>query len=107
MSWWTRLRERYAHLLEEFGSAAVAVYAVLFFGTWLGFWIAISYGFDAGENAANAGTIGGAWVATKVTQPVRIAATIAITPLAVGLWRRLRPARKPPEAPPSPVPPMT
>ena len=103
MSLWTRWRAKYEHLVEEYGSAAIATYLVLFFTTWIALWVAISWGFDPGSNAASAGTIGGAWVATKVTQPVRIGATIVITPLAVRLWRRLRPAARPPvPEPPTP-----
>ena len=95
MTWWSNWRTRYEHLVEEYGSAAIATYLTLFASTWFGFWVAISYGFDVGSGAANAGTIGGAWVATKVTQPLRIMLTIGLTPIAVRIWRRFRAPRPP------------
>jgi hypothetical protein len=58
---------------------------VLFFGTWFAFWIAIKTGFEPNDAASGAGTVGGAWVATKVTQPIRIGLTVVLTPFVVRL----------------------
>jgi hypothetical protein len=97
---WRELRSRYERLLEEYGAAAVAVYFTLFFGTLFGFWIAITYGFEPEGWVAGTGTIGGAYLATKLTQPIRIGATLLLTPLVVSAWRRLR--GQPATAAPSP-----
>lgn len=106
---WRELRSRYERLVEEYGWAAVVVYFTLFFGTWFGFWVAISYGFEPDGWVAGTGTIGGAYLATKLTQPIRIGATLVLTPLAVAAWRRLRrqaaPSEPSPEDRPSTEPP--
>lgn len=89
-AWWSGHKARYEQLVEEYGSVAVVTYLVLFLGTWFGFWVAISRGLDPAGSAASAGTVGGAYVATKLTQPARILATLALTPLVVRAWRRVR-----------------
>jgi hypothetical protein len=38
------------------------------------------------------GTIGAGWLAAKATMPIRILATLALTPLIAVLWRKWRPA---------------
>jgi hypothetical protein len=96
--WWRTQRERYEKLVAEYGWTAVGVYVSLYLGTWFAFWVAITQGIDVGTAAAGAGTIGGAWVATKVTQPIRIGATLVITPLVVAGLRRLRLRSVPPPA---------
>lgn len=92
MSLFSGWKARYQELIERFGTAAIAVYLTLFFSTWIGFWFAIRSGISVDGAAAGAGTIGGAYLATKLTQPARIALTAVITPAAVALWQRLRPA---------------
>jgi hypothetical protein len=99
-------RERYSKLVEEYGTAAIGTYLVLFFGTWVGFWLAIRSGIQVEGAMAESGTIGGAYLATKLTQPIRIAATVVLTPLVVGAWHRLRGRDRIPEVkPPPPSPP--
>lgn len=96
MSLFSGWKERYQSLVERYGTAAIVVYFTLFFGTWFSFWLAIKSGISVEGAAADAGTVGGAYVATKLTQPLRIAATAAITPIAATIWQRLR--RSSPEA---------
>jgi hypothetical protein len=98
-------------LMNEYGPIAVVVYFVIFFAVWAGFSTAISMGVNVAwgaTSAAAAGTAGtaGAWTlgyfATKVTQPLRIIATLAVTPFMAKLWKRVRksPAATEPAAPP-------
>jgi hypothetical protein len=89
-SWWERSRAKMEALASEYGGVAIGVYFTLFFGTWAAFTVAIARGFDAGGAAASAGYVGGAYIATKATQPIRIAATAALTPLVAKGIRRLR-----------------
>ena len=91
------LSERMKGALAEYGSVALVVYLVLFGSVLAGFSVAISA-------AGGVGTLAAAYIATKLTQPLRILATLAITPLvAVGLKRlqgkRGEVAVKPPPSP--------
>ena len=63
---------------------------LLFVLAMVGFSAAIVFGFQVEGSAAGAGTLAAAWLATKVTQPARIAATVVLTPLAARVARRLR-----------------
>lgn len=93
-AWWRRQSQRLKDHFAEYGWIAIAMYFVIFFLTWAGFAIAISSGLESDGSATDAGTIGAAWVATKTTQPLRIIATLAITPFVADLWFKIRP-RKP------------
>jgi hypothetical protein len=63
---------------------------VLFVLVLLGFVGAIHLGVRAESTAGKAGLWGAAWLATKVTQPLRILATVALTPLVAQVleWRK-------------------
>jgi hypothetical protein len=90
-----KLGERLKKLLEEYGPVAFAVYFGLFFLVLAGFFVAIRMGFAVESAAGSATTIGAAYIATKLTQPVRIVVTLALTPLVARAWRRLRPPPAP------------
>lgn len=87
------LKVRIERLISEYGRVALIIYFTIFAVVLAGFALAIQLGYSAafseatGDSVATAsavstaGTWGAAWVATKVTQPLRIAATIALTPL--------------------------
>jgi hypothetical protein len=83
-------REKLKALLEEYGGLALATYFVIFALTLAGFAIAISYGFEVEGASGNVGLLGAAWLATKLTQPLRIAGTLALTPILAVVMRRLR-----------------
>ena len=89
-AWWRSWRARYESTIAEYGNAAIAVYLAIFAVTIAGFWVAIRSGIEIESATGVAGSVGAAWIATKATQPLRIGATIAITPLAVQLVRRFR-----------------
>jgi hypothetical protein len=88
-------REKLKVLLEEYGRMAVWIYLVIWLVVLAGFATAISAGFNAGFNvksvsASGMGVLGAAWLATKLTQPLRIAATLLLTPAistALKKWR--------------------
>jgi hypothetical protein len=85
------LRRRLERLFADYGTVAIATYFGIFFCTWGGFASAIALGVHVDGAATGAGTIGAAWLATKVTQPLRIGATLVLTPVAARVWHRLRP----------------
>jgi hypothetical protein len=72
----------------EYGSVAVAVYLAIFALAFVGFWAAIRFGWSSSSTAANVGSWTAAYIATKVTQPLRIVATVAVTPLIARIFSR-------------------
>lgn len=81
-------------LLAEYGPIAITIYLVLFAAVLVGAYVAIHAGWSPTGVVGNAGAWAGAYVVTKLTQPLRIAATVLLTPLVGRLWRRA-PATKP------------
>lgn len=99
MARWRQARQRYQALVERYGSIAIGTYLAIFFGVLLLFWVALGAGMDLGAGfqrlgidtasaTSRSGTLVVAWGFTKLTQPLRIAATIALTPLFARLRRK-------------------
>lgn len=89
------MRDKLKLLLEEYGRVAIWVYLVIWLTVLAGFALAISLGFDAKGGAAGLGILGAAWVATKLTQPLRIGATLLMTPVVAATLKRLRQRAEP------------
>ena len=89
-------------LLAEYGTVAVIVYFTIFFAVLAGFWLAIRFGWRPTSAAGTAGTFAAAYIATKLTQPIRIAATIVVTPVVANLYERMRGRREPAPNDPGP-----
>ena len=87
------LTERWKTLLPEYGKIALTTYFAIFFLVLGGFTLAIRLGFRPEEGSATgwAGTMAGAWAATKLTQPLRILGTLALTPFIARIVRRTPP----------------
>lgn len=92
------MKARMTKLLEEYGSVALTTYLVIWVAVLAAFAVALQAGIEVKSAAGTTGLLAGAWVATKLTQPLRILATLALTPFVAALWRKLRPAAaaKPP-----------
>lgn len=106
-------REKLKSLLAEYGNVALITYLVIWVLTLTGFAIAISTGVNVDAvmgsiarffgsswegRTSGAGLAGLTWLATKLTQPLRIAATVALTPFVASLLRKRRGlSEKPPE----------
>ena len=85
------MRKTLKQYAVEYGTVFVVVYLAIFTIGWVGFWAAIRFGWtDPGEQttAAKWGTWGAAYLANKVAQPVRIIASVAITPPIAKVWER-------------------
>jgi hypothetical protein len=94
--------ERFKALLAEWGPLFFIVWFGIFGLVLVGFALAIKFGFRVESSAGTWGTWGAAWVATQVVKPVRIAATIVITPALGALLKRFRRSRSiAPGAPPA------
>jgi len=87
-------KERLKKLMAEFGKLGLVIYLILFALVLLGFVVAIQTGFHVESTAGKAGLWGAAWLATKVTQPLRILATLALTPIVAQALKRWK---KPPQ----------
>ena len=87
-------------IFAEYGTVAIVLYLTIFATTLAGFAVAISFGVAPDSTAGSVGTFAAAWLATKLTQPLRILATLALTPLVAGGLKRLR--RKPDASTPGP-----
>ena len=83
------MRRTFKSILAEYGGVALAVYLTIFFAVLGGFWIAINMGWRPASAAGNVGTFTAAYLATKLTQPLRIAATLALTPLVAKVYERV------------------
>ena len=82
------MRKRLESILAEYGTVAIVVYFTIFFATLAGFFVAIRMGWRTSSAGGQAGTLAAAWIATKLTQPVRIAATLVLTPVVAKLYER-------------------
>jgi len=89
---------RLKELLAEYGQVALWIYLAIFALVLVGFMFAIKLGVKLEGTAGELGTWGAAWVATKLTQPLRIGATVVLTPFVA---HALRLRRRPKD--PSPV----
>lgn len=89
------MKERLQQILAEYGPIAVVVYLTIFFIVLFAAWAAIHFGWRPESVAASVGTFTAAYLFTKLTQPVRIALTLALTPIVGRVYHRI--ARKPPE----------
>lgn len=74
------------NLFSKYGRMGVFVYFIIFFLTLFGFWVMLRTGINIRtwsffSELGDIGTIGLAYAATKITQPIRIALTLLITPL--------------------------
>ncbi len=83
------VRKTLKNIFAEYGTIAVVVYLTIFALVLFGFWGAIHLGWQPQSVTANVGGFTAAYLATKVTQPVRIASTLAITPVVAKVYGRL------------------
>ena len=72
-------------LFSKYGRTGIIVYFSIFFLTLFGFWMLLTVGVDIRtwsyfSALGDVGAIGLAYAATKITQPLRIALTLVLTP---------------------------
>jgi hypothetical protein len=84
-------------LVAEWGPLLAVVWFSIFAIVLVGFALAIQLGFETQSTAGTLGTWGAAYVATQLTKPLRLAATVLITPALGAFLRRLRRRGAPPE----------
>lgn len=82
------LRARYEKLVAEYGKIAIITYFTLYFAVIAGSWVAIASGWQSDSALEGAGKFAVIYGILKITQPFRILATLALTPLVARLVRR-------------------
>jgi hypothetical protein len=79
---------KFRDLIVEYGVIAIIVHYIIFALVIVGFWAAIRAGWQPSSAAGSMGSWGAAYVATKITQPLRIVATLAVTPFIAKIYER-------------------
>ena len=81
--------EKFRNVMVEYGVIALVIHYVIFAIVITGFWFAIRSGWRSSGTSGNVGTWGAAYLAAKITQPLRIIATVAITPFVARVYERI------------------
>ena len=89
------MKEKLQKLMAEYGRVALVVYLSTFVISMVGFSFAIMQGFEVEGASSTAGTLGAAWVATKLTQPIRIGVTVLLTPIIGNIINRRKKSKSP------------
>jgi hypothetical protein len=88
-------RQRLRRFLLEFGALGLGVHYFVYALALIAFALSIQHSGTLPASSGRLGVWAAAYVATKLTMPLRVLLTVALTPLLRGLIRRLR---KPPVA---------
>lgn len=83
------LLDRFKVLVLEYGVTALVVHYVIFALVIVGFWAAIRLGWQPAGTAANVGAWTAAYVMSKIVQPLRIVATLAVTPFVARMYEQV------------------
>jgi hypothetical protein len=88
------LKERLKTLLLDYGKIAIITYFTIFFLVLGAFFIGISAGLKKPDGETSKlgllAMLGAAYGATKLTQPIRILVTLALTPVLGRGWARIQ-----------------
>ena len=83
------MRKSLQQVLAEYGRVALVVYFAIFLAVLVGSWTAIRLGWRPENAPGDVGALTAAYLVTKLTQPLRIAVTLAFTPLVAKVQERL------------------
>lgn len=89
------MKARLEKLLAEYGKVALWTYLSISLLTIAGFAIAFASGFSPSSATGMLGVLGAAWVASKATILLRIAITLALTPVVAAVVRRITKRKTP------------
>ncbi len=82
------VRKTLQSILAEYGTIALVLYLSIFALVLGGFTTAMWLGWRPTGATGTVGTLTAAYIATKLTQPVRIGATLVLTPIVARLYER-------------------
>lgn len=83
------MKDRLEKLLAEYGKVALITYLALSVLAIAGFSVAIAIGAEPSTATGFFGVVAAGWLAAKATMPLRILATLAMTPLIAAVVRKL------------------
>lgn len=84
------LKERLKKQFTEYPRIAIATYLTLSILSIAGFSIAIGVGAQPSSATGTLGVIGAGWVAAKALMPLRILATLGLTPMIAAVVSRFK-----------------
>ena len=83
------VRKSVKDFVVEYGAVGLVVYLTSTALVYVGFWIALQFGWRPGSAVGNAGYWITAYAAAKVTQPFRIIGSAAVTPIIARIYERI------------------
>jgi di/tricarboxylate transporter len=83
------VRKTLKNVLAEYGAVALVLYLVIFALVLGGVYLALKAGWAPASATGKASTFVAAYIITKLTQPLRIGATVILTPLVAKLYERV------------------
>ena len=83
------MRKTVKDFVVEYGTIGLVVYLTTTVLVYLGFWIALQFGWRPSSTVGNAGYWFTAYIAAKATQPFRILGSMAITPVIARIYERV------------------
>ena len=89
MRYLVTVRKSVKEFVVEYGAIGLTVYLTTTAMVYVGFWLALQFGWRPSSAAGNAGYWITAYAAAKVTQPFRIIGSAAITPFVARIYERV------------------
>jgi hypothetical protein len=83
------VRKSVKDFVVEYGAIGLTVYLTSTALVYVGFWLALQFGWRPSSAAGNAGYWITAYAAAKVTQPFRIIGSAAVTPIVARIYERV------------------
>jgi NADH:ubiquinone oxidoreductase subunit 6 (subunit J) len=83
------LKKTLKSVLTEYGAVALVLYLAIFALVLGGVYFALKAGWTPASATGKASTFVAAYIITKLTQPLRIAATVILTPLVARIYERI------------------
>ena len=83
------VRKSIKEFVVEYGAIGLIVYLTSTALVYVGFWLALQFGWRPSSAVGNAGYWITAYAAAKVTQPFRIIGSAAITPIVARIYERI------------------
>ncbi len=93
------MRRTFKSIMADYGPIALGVYLTIFVIVLTAAWLGIRLGWRPESAVGSVGSFTAAYLITKLTQPLRIGATLLLTPIVARAADRLIPSRRRPRRP--------